>query len=59
MEQKTVVSVQGPGSTRAVYEAPAIEQTATFERLTLACSRTPAEIEEPGEGMCIISTVNS
>lgn len=56
MEQNKTVSEQPDGAGGATYEAPAIEQSASFERLALMCSRTPPEVES---GDCLLPTVNS
>jgi hypothetical protein len=57
MTSKQNPSAQDQGA-RAPYEAPAIEDSATFERLALMCSMTPAQAEE-GEACLPITTANS
>jgi len=46
--EKNKISTQPNGASRAAYEAPAIEASASFERLVLACAHTPAEVAEDG-----------
>lgn len=45
MTTHKTTSLEPRDRTRAPYEPPAIEQTATFERLQLACARQFGEFE--------------
>lgn len=47
MKQNKILT-QPDGESRAAYEAPAIEASASFERLALACARTPLDVEVGG-----------
>jgi hypothetical protein len=38
------ISTQSDAAGRAAYEAPAIEVSASFERLALACAHTEADV---------------
>jgi hypothetical protein len=58
MEQNKILG-RPDGASRAVYEAPAIEASASFERLALMCARTPEEYTAGGCGAPAPGTANS
>jgi hypothetical protein len=57
MTSKQNTSAQEQGA-RAPYEAPAIEESAAFERLALMCSMSPDEAKA-GTGCLPITSANS
>jgi hypothetical protein len=59
MASEKVFSERCDGAAPTGYEPPAIVQTASFERLALACARTPAEYEEGDCGAPEPDTANS
>jgi hypothetical protein len=59
MASEKMYSEQNEGAGRTEYEPPAIVQTASFERLSLACLHTPAEYKAGGCGSPAPDTANS